>query len=197
MSLIIFPAIYNFNDESEHKLKLTVGDAVHIQLEHDDWYLGYIIPHRNKTGIFPKSYVHLKGCKVDDTGPVPVFIFNEPPIVQEITGVLREWGTHWKNLYVSHSKSFDFIKTQIYELINHRSKILSGTLPIDELKSVTRQVTSEIDTGNKVLGLDLVVRDKNGNLINPEETSTIQLYYHHKNATERLCRNAKVSCLVD
>lgn len=85
------------------------------------------------------------------------------------------------------------IKNQIYELINHRSKILSGTLPNDELKSVTRQVTSEIDMGNKVLGLDLVVRDKNGNIINPEETSTIQLYYHHKHATERLCRNTRVT----
>lgn len=84
------------------------------------------------------------------------------------------------------------IKNQIYELINHRSKILSGTLPNDELKSVTRQVTTEIDMGNKVLGLDLVVRDKNGNLINPEETSTIQLYYNHKNATERLCKNTRV-----
>lgn len=85
------------------------------------------------------------------------------------------------------------IKNQIYELISHRSKILSGTLPVDELKSVTRQVTTEIDMGNKVLGLDLVVRDKNGNLISPEECSTIQLYYHHKNATERLCRNTRVS----
>lgn len=95
-------------------------------------------------------------------------------------------------LLQSHSQYFDQIKTQIYELINHRSKIISGTLPIDELKTVTRQVTSEIDMGNKVLGLDLVVRDKNGNIINPEDTSTIQLYYHHKNATERMYRNPKV-----
>lgn len=93
-------AIYNFNDESDHKLKLTVGDAVHIQLEQEDWYYGYILPNRHKQGIFPKSYVHLKECVVDDTGPVPVFIFKEPPIVQEITSVLREWGMHWKNLYV-------------------------------------------------------------------------------------------------
>lgn len=69
---------------------------------------------------------------------------------------------------------------------------MSGTLPVDELKSVTRQVTSEIDMGNKILGLDLVVRDKNGNIISPEETSTIQLYYLHKNATDRMCLSTKV-----
>lgn len=74
----------------------------------------------------------------------------------------------------------------------HRSKIISGTLPIDELKRVTKQATEEIDLGNKILGLDLVVRDKNGNLINPEETSTLQLYYLHKNATERMHNRSKV-----
>lgn len=90
------------------------------------------------------------------------------------------------NLFQSHSKDFDTIKNQIYDLLTLRSKIISGTLPVDELKQVTRQVTSEIDKGNKVLGLDLVVRDKDGNLINPDETSTIQLYNLHKFATDRM-----------
>lgn len=85
------------------------------------------------------------------------------------------------------------MKNQIRDLIMHRSKIISGTLPIDELKRVTKQATEEIDLGNKILGLDLVVRDKNGNIINPEETSTIQLYYLHKKATERMSNRAKVS----
>lgn len=40
--------------------------------------------------------------------------------------------------------------------------------------------------GNKILGLDMIVRNKDGTLINPDETSTIQLYYHHKNAAERI-----------
>ena len=28
----------------------------------------------------------------------------EPPIVQEITSVLREWGSIWKNLYIVSEK---------------------------------------------------------------------------------------------
>lgn len=85
------------------------------------------------------------------------------------------------------------MKKQIDDLINHRSKIVSCTLPVDELKRVTKQATEEIDLGNKILGLDLVVRDRHGNLINPEEISTIQLYYHHRNATERMSKMNQVS----
>lgn len=95
-----------------------------------------------------------------------------------------------------HSRNFDQMKNRIYDLISHRSKIISGTLPVDELKRVTRQAAEEIDVGNKILGLDLVVRDKNGNFINPEETSTLQLFYHHKNATERMSSKAKVSGII-
>lgn len=70
---------------------------------------------------------------------------------------------------------------------------MSGTLPVDELKRVTRQATEEIDMGNKILGLDLIVRNNNGGIIEPEKTSTLQLYYQHKNATERMSnRSSKV-----
>nr|XP_023016675.1 dedicator of cytokinesis protein 2-like [Leptinotarsa decemlineata] len=176
-------AIYNFNHPEDFKLKLTVGDAVHILEEETNWYYGYIINNRNITGIFPKSYVHVKQCeRVDATGP----ILKDPPITREITSVLREWGEHWKQLYKNHNDNFEPIKNKIYDLLTHRSKILSGTLPVDELKRVTKQSAEEIDIGNKILGLDLVVRNQNGNLINPEETSTLQLFYHHKNATERM-----------
>jgi dedicator of cytokinesis protein 1 len=68
---------------------------------------------------------------------------------------------------------------------------VSGTLPVDELKRVTKQATEEIDIGNKALGLDLIVRNKNGSLVDPETTSTLQLYCQHKNATERMSRTSK------
>lgn len=109
-----FSAVYNyFKEDSEYKLKLTVGDAVHLLCECEEWYFGSTIENRHVCGIFPKSYVHVRECVVDDTGPVPVFILKQPPIVQEITTVLREWGTHWKNLYVV-SKS---IKCMIFRQI--------------------------------------------------------------------------------
>lgn len=95
--LLLILAIYNFNFPEEYKLKLTVGDAVHILDEETNWYYGYVLSNRHVKGIFPKNYIHIKQCeRVEDTRPV----LKEPPITQEITSVLREWGVHWKNLYV-------------------------------------------------------------------------------------------------
>ncbi|XP_019762944.2 dedicator of cytokinesis protein 2 isoform X3 [Dendroctonus ponderosae] len=181
-------AIYNYNEPEAFKLKLTVGDAVRILEEENDWYYGYVISKRHVLGLFPKSYVHRKPCEKFDCG-LPVF--KDPAICHEITSVLREWGGHWKNLYVTHDDRFEDIKNQIYELIGLRSKIVSGTLPIDEIKRVTKQAAEEIDLGNRRLNLDLVVRDKSGHLINPDVTSTIQLFNCHKAATERMNNRTK------
>lgn len=90
-------AIYNFRESDQGKLNLTVGDSVHILQEEANWYYGYVISRQHILGIFPKNYVHIKKCdRIDPMGPV----FKDPPISQEITSVLREWGSHWKTLYV-------------------------------------------------------------------------------------------------
>jgi len=47
------------------------------------------------------------------------------------------------------SEHFKAIEHRIFELIGYRSKILSGTLPVDELKEIKQLVTSKIDMGNK------------------------------------------------
>lgn len=38
----------------------------------------------------------------------------------------------------------------------------------------------------RILGLDMVVRDEQGNILNPESTSIIELFRHHENATQRI-----------
>lgn len=37
-----------------------------------------------------------------------------------------------------------------------------------------------------ILGLDLVVRDEHGNMLNPDITSAIDLYRAHESATQRI-----------
>jgi len=44
----------------------------------------------------------------------------------------------------------------------------------------------------RLLDLDMVVRDEKGNILDPEITSAIQLYWQHELATERI-RKATVS----
>ena len=89
-------------------------------------------------------------------------------------------------------------------LMRFRTKILSGNLPVDEIKDIKQMVTSMIDMGNKsvyhlnicqfftplfnfsLLGLDMVVRDDQGNILNPMLTSALQLYHYHDVATKRV-----------
>ncbi|XP_034937564.1 dedicator of cytokinesis protein 1 isoform X2 [Chelonus insularis] len=167
-------AIYNFWQNDQHCLYLMVGDVVKVLSESDNWYYGQH-KHKGTKGIFPKTFAHIL--------PQPA---TSEALLHEITSVLREWGHHWKHLYVIHSENFSTIQQQILELINYRSQILSGTLTVDELKDVKRSATARVDAGNQLLGLDMVVRDDHGNILDPEKTSTIQLYYHHQIASERI-----------
>ncbi|XP_067207395.1 dedicator of cytokinesis protein 1 isoform X5 [Linepithema humile] len=167
-------AIYNFAHPTSYAICLTVGEVVQILEEYGDWYYGRS-KSKGTCGIFPKAYIHIlqKSANTDN-------------LVHEITNVLREWGHHWKHLYMTHSEHFRTMQQQILDAIGYRSKILSGTLTVDELKDMKRLATARIDTGNQLLGLDMVVRDEHGNVLHPEETSTIQLYYHHETAAERI-----------
>ncbi|XP_076678471.1 dedicator of cytokinesis protein myoblast city isoform X2 [Andrena cerasifolii] len=170
-------AIHNFAHGTPHALRLTVGEVVYVLEECGDWYYGRS-KFKGTCGIFPKSYIHIQQSMSIDC------------LIHEITNVLREWGHHWKHLYMTHSEHFKTMRQQILELIGYRSKILSGTLTVDELKDMKRLATAKIDTGNQLLGMDMVVRDDRGNVLNPEETSTIQLYYHHETAAERIRKAA-------
>uniref|UniRef100_A0A8B9D614 Dedicator of cytokinesis 1 n=1 Tax=Anser cygnoides TaxID=8845 RepID=A0A8B9D614_ANSCY len=81
---------------------------------------------------------------------------------------------------------FRSVRHMIYDLIEWRSQILSGTLPQDELKELKKKVTAKIDYGNRILDLDLVVRDEDGNILDPEQTSTISLFRAHEIASKQV-----------
>lgn len=73
---------------------------MHILQEDDNWYFGYSLQNQKIKGIFPKTYVKIIECTIDRDGIIDVFLLKRPIIVHEITIVLREWGMHWKHLYV-------------------------------------------------------------------------------------------------
>ncbi|XP_071089559.1 dedicator of cytokinesis protein 1-like isoform X4 [Haliotis cracherodii] len=182
-------AICNFRDETPHRLKLDIGDTVHIVQESDDWYHGFLIRDRSEVGVFPKSFVHVKEATIDMAGSNEMITPVEPQIVHELTTVLREWHGIWKQLYVNKSrKDFDKIKDMMLELISWRRKILSRKLTNDELKVLQQEITSRIDAGNDLLKLDMTVRDDQCNILNPESTSVIEVYRCHVNAAERIRR---------
>ncbi|XP_054853310.1 dedicator of cytokinesis protein 5 isoform X1 [Eublepharis macularius] len=180
-------AIYNYDAVQDVELSLQVGDTVHILEMHEDWYRGYTLRNKAKKGIFPSTYIHLKEATVQDGGQNETVIPSELPLVQELTSTLREWAVIWHRLYVENKKSlFRHVQQMTYSLIEWRSQILSGTLPKDELAELKKKVTAKIDYGNRILGLDLVVRDDNGNILDPDATSTIALFKAHETASRRV-----------
>uniref|UniRef100_A0A3Q1IDB5 Dedicator of cytokinesis 1 n=1 Tax=Anabas testudineus TaxID=64144 RepID=A0A3Q1IDB5_ANATE len=165
LSVVYRLSIYNYDARGEEELSLQIGD----------------------TGIFPACYIHLKEATVEGSGHKETVIPTELPLVQEVTTTLREWATIWRDLYVGDKREmFTCVRDMIYDLIEWRSQILSGTLPQDELTELKQKVTSKIDYGNKYLDLDLVVRDKDGNILDPQLTSTISLFTAHEAASKQI-----------
>ncbi|XP_075889561.1 dedicator of cytokinesis protein 1 [Nelusetta ayraudi] len=180
-------AIYNYDARGEEALSLQIGDTVHILETYEGWYRGHRLRRKSKKGIFPACYIHLKEATVEGSGQKETVIPAELPLVQEVTTTLREWATIWRDLYVGDKREmFNSVRDMMYDLIEWRSQILSGTLPQDELTELKQRVTSKIDYGNKYLDLDLVVRDKDGNILDPEITSTISLFRAHVAASKQI-----------
>ncbi|XP_062330716.1 dedicator of cytokinesis protein 1 isoform X2 [Osmerus eperlanus] len=180
-------AIYNYDARGEEELSLQIGDTVHILETYEGWYRGHRLRRKSKKGIFPACFIHLKEATVEGNGQKETVLPTELPLVQEVTTTLREWASIWRDLYVGDKREmFNSVRDMIYDLIEWRSQILSGTLPQDELTELKQRVTSKIDYGNKYLDLDLVVRDKDGNILDPELTSTISLFRAHEAASRQI-----------
>ncbi|XP_064304760.1 dedicator of cytokinesis protein 2-like [Phalacrocorax carbo] len=180
-------AVWNFPPTSEHHLPLQIGETVHILQASEGWYRGYSLRNRAAWGIFPASLIHLKSAVVERRGAEESVVPAEMPMVQEITTTLREWATIWKQLYVAgQTERYRQVKQMMYELMERRSQLLSGTLPKDELLQLKKEVTGKIDYGNKILALDLVVRDEDENILDPDRTSIISLFQAHKKAAQTI-----------
>uniref|UniRef100_A0A670ID93 Dedicator of cytokinesis 1 n=1 Tax=Podarcis muralis TaxID=64176 RepID=A0A670ID93_PODMU len=170
------------------ELSLQIGDTVHILETHEGkWNKSIIHLFFLFKGIFPSSYIQLKEAIVEGKGQHETVIPSELPLIQEVTTTLREWSTIWRQLYIVNNREmFHNVRHMIYDLIEWRSQILSGTLPQDELKELKKKVTAKIDYGNRILDLDLVVRDEDGNILDPEQTSTISLFRAHEIASKQV-----------
>ncbi|NXN93780.1 DOCK2 protein, partial [Rhinopomastus cyanomelas] len=182
-------AVWNFPRTHDHHLPLQIGETVHILQASEGWYRGYSLRNRAAWGIFPASLIHLKGAVVEHRGAEESVVPAEMPMVQEITTTLREWATIWKQLYVAGQRErYGQVLRMMSELMEQRSQLLSGTLPKDQLLQLKKEVTGKIDYGNKILALDLVVRDEDANILDPSRTSVLSLFHAHQRAAETLAQ---------
>ncbi|KAL0979453.1 hypothetical protein UPYG_G00185280 [Umbra pygmaea] len=180
-------AIYNYDSGGELELCLQVGDTVHILETFEGWYRGYTLRNKSRKGLFPASFIYLKKAKVEGTGQQEIVIPGDLPLVLELGATLREWAQIWHKLYVNNQTTlFRTVQQMAYSLIEYRSQILSGTLPKDDLVELAKKVTAKIDYGNRILGLDLVVRDEAGNTMDPDSTSTVSLFRAFETASRSI-----------
>ncbi|XP_041426843.1 dedicator of cytokinesis protein 1 isoform X2 [Xenopus laevis] len=180
-------AIYNYDAKGPDEICLQIGDTLHVLETHEGWYRGYSLRKKSKKGIFPASFIHLKEAIIDGKGQHETIVPCEIPLVQEVTTTLREWSIIWRQLYIQDNRDmFKCVRNMIYDLVEWRSQILSGTLPQDELKELKKKITARIDYGNRILDLDLVVRDEDGNILDPEQTSTLSLFRAHEIASKQV-----------
>lgn len=132
-----------------------------------------LLRNHDLKGIFPKSYIHL----IADVELVDnEYEIKRSEIVNEITTILKEWHVHFKLFFLvselvlgsvqlvlpfptvchgilqTSSPNLKIIREKMIELIKLRAQMLSGNLPVDEMKDIKLKATSEIDTGNKLLG---------------------------------------------
>lgn len=70
----------------------------------------------------------------------------------------------------------------------NRTLLISGNLPADEMRKIKLIASSDIDTGNNLLGLDMVVRDENGDILDTNSICTTELYEHHMNTVNRIIK---------
>ncbi|XP_023175587.2 dedicator of cytokinesis protein 1 isoform X3 [Drosophila hydei] len=180
----------NFDQERKpHRLNLDVGDAVIILKETTHWYYGYKQKEKQTRGIFPKSYVHL--CEFIIVNGE--YCIQRTDIVEEITKVMLEWGIIAKRYFLTTNPDFQKIRRKMNELNNNRAALISGNLPLDEMRKVKLKATAQIDTGNRLLGLDMVVRDESGDILDTNSICSTELYENHVHAVQRIEKANRLS----
>ncbi|XP_052010886.1 dedicator of cytokinesis protein 2-like isoform X2 [Xyrauchen texanus] len=182
---------WNFTAKADKQLSLAIGDTVHIQESCEGWYKGFLTKNKERKGAFPASFIEIKEVIIEKKGDEEVITSAEMPLVKEVTTTLREWVSIWKQLFVTSKERFIVVQRLMWDLMEWRSQLLSGTLPSDEFKELKQKVTSKIDYGNKILELDVVVRDFNGNILDPERASVISIFRAHEDATVKITERIK------
>ncbi|GAA5840554.1 hypothetical protein JCM9279_007363 [Rhodotorula babjevae] len=85
---------------------------------------------------------------------------NDEPLVDEIACALREWASAlYTHLYRRDYALFDAVREHITVLHAARKQLLSGSLSVDESRSLRQDAVARLVQGNVEQGLDGVVRD--------------------------------------
>ncbi|VDO33867.1 unnamed protein product [Onchocerca flexuosa] len=176
------PLIYPF-------LPLYIGEKVIVSCSCDDWSYGSSLDNGDRFGIFPNNAV------ISFNESIPSISNEAIEIIEELTEILKEWWHTVKNTYYHQARMEcqDEVLVYMEDLMVMRKKILSGNVPIEELKEMRSELARKIDLGNQWLGLDMLIRDDMGKKMDSDATSVVQVYRAHVDAASRILNDSKPS----
>ena len=179
--------VYNYLIQEDCHVPAYIGDKLHIFEECDDWFFVSLARNTGLRGIIPKSYVLVR--KEESSGVDQ----GSAAVVAESTAMLREWGRMLRDIYVRReTKLFQSVQQFsdiISEQIGIRASLICGKLPREEVRDLRSKLTKKMDYLNHHLQLDLVVRDTDGNILDPDKTSAVSLFREHKLSSDNRSRN--------
>ncbi|CAO4375021.1 unnamed protein product [Caenorhabditis nigoni] len=172
-----------FDDPIQCGLELLIGDRVCVLGQKEGWGYGRKFDDKNgKRGIFPLSYVQFvqKSMFVSTSDGYLV--------VDEISRIVNEWWTKIKELMLETTKiaAYEDLMESFNELLNIKTKIESGGIPIEELNKLRLRVSKIVDRGNMILHLDVVIRDDEGVPFDVESLSLLRSYEAHISSQRRV-----------
>ncbi|VDM46653.1 unnamed protein product [Toxocara canis] len=152
-----------------------------------EWCYGSTCSDHVKFGIFPQTAV----IPISKTFSTTSSEAHE--LIAELTDVLTEWWCSIKETYgrQAQMESQDDILLYMEDLMAMRKRVLSGNVPVEELKEMRLQLARKIDLGNQWLGLDMQIRDETGRVIDIDSTSVVHAYRAHLNAVDRILHDSK------
>uniref|UniRef100_A0A915K4B6 SH3 domain-containing protein n=1 Tax=Romanomermis culicivorax TaxID=13658 RepID=A0A915K4B6_ROMCU len=157
---LTFVAVSNFEPNFVDGLPLLIGDSISVERSCEDWLYGSL---NGRFGVFPRACVKYVPCKNNDE--------TTSAMISEI------------NRYHDVTKRLELI---IKDLIHWRKQILSGKLPVEELSVLKKKIGVKIDVGNKLLDLDMVLRNDDGELADIDSCSLLELYQLHCSTLEKI-----------
>ncbi|VDK48727.1 unnamed protein product [Anisakis simplex] len=168
-------------------LPLHIGERVSILYSGEGWCYGSSRDNRTVFGIFPEAVVVPLNHSSSKSSS------EAQELIAELTDVLSEWWSAIKETYgrQAEMKSQDDILLYMEDLMTMRKKILTGNVPVEELKEMRLQLARKIDLGNQWLGLDMQIRDESGRVIDVDSASVVHAYRAHLNAVDRIVRDSK------
>uniref|UniRef100_A0A0N5A2G7 SH3 domain-containing protein n=1 Tax=Parastrongyloides trichosuri TaxID=131310 RepID=A0A0N5A2G7_PARTI len=185
-------------------LTFYTGERLRIESSYNDWCYGCLDEDPTKKGIFPSNFVTRATKNFD------VILKNEnngiddkegdesQDLLKEITQIVRKWWSHIRQNYdsVNNYNDYDRAFNIMEDLMVTRKRILSRSIPTEEIKEFKNKIHKKIDIVDTILNLEMKIRDEYGRVVEPGSLSIIETYEEHVtsyNKIKKMCKHDVLS----